>query len=38
MSISEFKPKYSRKYVDNYASIFKPTLFQRIKNWFRKFI
>ena len=38
MPISEFKPKRSQKYIDNYASIFRPTLLQRIKNWFRRFV
>jgi len=37
MSNSEFKPKRSKKYEDNYAHIFKPSLFQRIKNWFKSF-
>ena len=35
MSVSEFKPKRNQKYLDNYDSIFRPTLFQRIISWFR---
>jgi len=39
MSISEFKPKRSKKYEENYNRIFNknPSFIKRILEWFKSF-
>ena len=39
MPVSEFKPKRSKKYEENYAHIFNknPSFIKRILEWFKSF-